>query len=281
MFDFGKMITDFFIDIFTQILKFMIDLAKACLNFLGSNIDEISKYYNIIIGISVVLMTTVALVRVVSAILGNTDGSKQVTASNIIMDTIKGCISIPIMLYIQKFMIENIVVPIGIFLFEEQKSFTSGAVKGTSKVFITPEQSITMGGFVTILLILFYCVVIGFFFFKVSQFVVDLAFFNLSIPLVAVSIVTENMDYSREWWQKLLYSCLTMISQILCLTLALYGFTHLNKGMLYLMMSIGGGILIFRPPFVLDNLWTTTGMTKKGLTGGMRMGMNMFRRSRG
>ena len=44
--------------------------------------------------------------------------------------------------------------------------------------------------------------------------------------------------------------------------------------MLYLMMSIGGGILIFRPPFVLDNLWTTTGMTKKGLTGGMRMGMN-------
>ena len=40
--DFGKMIKDFFLDMFTEILKFMIDILKATVELLGKNIKEIS-----------------------------------------------------------------------------------------------------------------------------------------------------------------------------------------------------------------------------------------------
>ena len=33
--DFGKMIKDFFLDMFTEILKFMIDILKATVELLG------------------------------------------------------------------------------------------------------------------------------------------------------------------------------------------------------------------------------------------------------
>lgn len=275
--DFGKMIKDFFLDMFTEILKFMIDILKATVELLGKNIKEISQYYNIVIAIASTLMVVVALTRIVSAMLAQADQSKQVTASNILMDTIKASVSIPIMLFLQKMMVSKIVVPVGKYLFDQDKKFTADMFKSLKKINIDTYHTVQVGGFITILFVLFFCIVIGFFFYKVSVFVVNLAYFNLSIPLVAVSIVTENMDYSREWWQKLLYSCLTMLSQILSLTISIYGITHLRKGLICLMLAIGGGTLVFVPPFILDNLWTTTGMTKKGLGMGRMMMINMFR----
>ena len=92
-----------------------------------------------------------------------------------------------------------------------------------------------------------------------------MGYFHIAVPIVAVSIATKNMDYSREWWQKLLYSNLTLISQVISLTVCIWGVTHLNKGLLAVIAMIGGGVLVISPPFVLDNLWTTSGMSKTGL----------------
>ncbi|MFS6011586.1 hypothetical protein STU13_09820, partial [Streptococcus agalactiae] len=61
------------------------------------------------------------------------------------------------------------------------------------------------------------------------------------------------------------YSNLTLISQVLSLTVCIWGFTHLNKGLLAFMVCIGGGVLVISPPFVLDSLWTSSGMSKTGL----------------
>lgn len=258
-------IIEFFTDFCTSILKFLIDVLKGIVDMIGQDIPIFNTYYNIFIAVASSFIISVVLVRIVSTMLAETDESADVTWANIVMDSIRACMSIPIMLFLQKWLLKYIVIPLVNFMFNQESKFTAEAIKGTTEVFITPSQKVQMASAVTIVFILFFVVVLGFFFFKCSIFLVNMGYFHIAVPIVAVSIATKNMDYSREWWQKLLYSNLTLISQVLSLTVCIWGFTHLNKGLLAFMVCIGGGVLVISPPFVLDSLWTTSGMSKTGL----------------
>ncbi|HGD4417693.1 TPA: conjugal transfer protein TrbL family protein [Streptococcus agalactiae] len=258
-------IIEIFTDFCTSILKFLIEILKEIVKVLDNNVPGFNTYYNIFVAVASSFIISVVLVRIVSTMLAEADESADVTWANIVMDSIRACMSIPIMLFLQKWLLKYIVIPLVNFMFDQNSKFTAEAIKGTNSVFITPSSKVTMTGFVTILFMLFFVIVLGFFFFKCSIFLVNMGYFHIAIPIVAVSIATKNMDYSREWWQKLLYSNLTLISQVLSLTVCIWGFTHLNKGLLAFMVCIGGGVLVISPPFVLDNLWTTSGMSKTGL----------------
>lgn len=267
----GELINNYLTDFLSDLVKFFVSLLKEIVKVLDNNVPGFNTYYNIFVAVASSFIISVVLVRIVSTMLAEADESADVTWANIVMDSIRACMSIPIMLFLQKWLLKYIVIPLVNFMFNQESKFTAEAIKGTTEVFITPSQKVQMASAVTIVFILFFVVVLGFFFFKCSIFLVNMGYFHIAVPIVAVSIATKNMDYSREWWQKLLYSNLTLISQVLSLTVCIWGFTHLNKGLLAFMVCIGGGVLVISPPFVLDSLWTSSGMSKTGLSSAMRM----------
>lgn len=270
MFNIGEKINEYFIDSCVEIIKFFIDLLKEIVKLIGRNIDIFDTYYNIFIAIASTSIVSVVLVRIISTLMDEASESVDQTWASIVIDSIKACASIPIMLFLQKWLLKICIIFVN-YLFDQNAKFTADAIKGTNSVFVSSSDKIQMTGFVTILFMLFFVVVLGFFFYKSSIFIVNMGYFHISIPLVAVSIATKNMDYSREWWQKLLYSNLTLVSQVLSLSLCIWGFTNLNKGLMSFIVCIGGGFLVMTPPFILDNLWTTTGMTKTGMSHAFRM----------
>lgn len=273
MFDIEGKINEYLSNTFSSLVKFFIELLKGVVGTLSDNLDIANQYYNIFLACASSLMVCVVLVRIIATMLREADSSTDVTVSNIVMDTLKACVSIPIMLFLEEWLVNDVIIPLCNYIFDTNSDFTADAIKGTTEIAINAKDRVQMTGFVTILFIFFFVIVLGFFFYKCSIFVVNLAFFHMAIPLVAVSIATENMDYSREWWQKLLYSNVTLVSQILCLTIMVYGFTHLSEGLLSFMMVLGGGALVLSPPFIVDSIWTTSGMTRPAMRG---LG-NMFR----
>ena len=271
MFNIEEKINEYLSKMFSSVVDFFIKLLSGIVDLISEQLPIIKSYYNIFIAFAGVLLVSVILVRIITTMLREADESADVSWANIITSGLKACASIPIMLFVQKWLTETITLPLAKYIFSTNKEFTSDSIKGTTEVYILPTQKIEMGAFVTILFILFFVIVLGFFFWKISIFIVNLAYFNLAIPFVGISIATENMDYSKEWWQKLLYSNVTLLSQVLSLSVMVYGFTHLSDGLLSLMMLIGGGATVLTPPFIIDSIWTSSGMTKPMLRGATSM----------
>ena len=271
MFDIGEKINEYLTNTCAEIVGFFIDLLKETVKLIGSNVPGFNTYYNIFIACASTFIVAVVLIRIISTLMDEASESADVTWSNIIIDAIKACASIPIMLYLQKWILRLTIVLVT-FMFEQNKGFTAEAIKKTNNIPMTGTIKVQMTEFITILFILFFVLVLGFFFFKIAIFIVNMGYFHIAVPFVAVSIATKNMDYSKEWWQKLLYSNLTLISQVLSLTVCIWGFTHLIKGgLLAFMVCIGGGMLVMSPPFILDNLWTSSGMSKSALRGASQL----------
>lgn len=116
------------------------------------------------------------------------------------------------------------------------------------------------------------------FFIKMCAFVADMAWYNLTIPLAAMSMATESFDYSGTWWKKYIYYNASIISQVLCMSLSVWCFTNMAKyGFIAFIGSIGFGFLVVKTPDAVKDFWVSTGVTKSTGMGAMRMFQNYFR----
>ncbi|MCK3678197.1 conjugal transfer protein TrbL family protein, partial [Lactiplantibacillus plantarum] len=116
------------------------------------------------------------------------------------------------------------------------------------------------------------------FFIKMCVFVADMAWYNLTIPLAAMSMATESFDYSGTWWKKYIYYNASIISQVLCMSLSVWCFTNMAKyGFIAFIASIGFGFLVVKTPDAVKDFWASTGVTKSAGMGAMRMFQNYFR----
>ncbi|VDH09368.1 Membrane protein with 6 predicted TMS [Lactiplantibacillus plantarum] len=103
-------------------------------------------------------------------------------------------------------------------------------------------------------------------------FVADMAWYNLTIPLAAMSMATESFDYSNTWWKKYIYYNASIISQVLCMSLSVWCFTNMAKyGFIAFIASIGFGFLVVKTPDAVKDFWASTGVTKSTGMGAMRM----------
>ena len=129
-----------------------------------------------------------------------------------------------------------------------------------------------------ILFLLIFTVVTVVFFIKMCVFVADMAWYNLTIPLAAMSMATESFDYSGTWWKKYIYYNASIISQVLCMSLSVWCFTNMAKyGFIAFIASIGFGFLVVKTPDAVKDFWASTGVTKSAGMGAMRMFQNYFR----
>lgn len=115
--------------------------------------------------------------------------------------------------------------------------------------------------------LLFFAVVLGAFFIKMSLFYVELAFFTIATPVVAMSVATENSSFLPTWWRQLIAINLSLVAQMICFALMLKGVVNLPSGILYFMLTIGAGILLLRGPALIHSLFQTSGVGKKVMQG--------------
>lgn len=257
-------------------LKWVIDILKTTIGLLNTDMKEVTKFYNIFLALATSLVIVVVLARIVMTLVSEAEETTDATWANIVIDSIKSAISIPIMVFLQGFIIKYITIPFVKYSFNEAGGLSSKTIHHASDVATSNGSGYGYG--VPILILGFFLVVLVVFFFKIGIFFADLAFYNISIPLVAVSIATESFDYFSTWWKNLIYVNVTIIAQTGSLALMVASFSLLDKGWGYLAFTIGFGFLIINAPTIVQNIWQSTGIGKA--TGRMSMGMvrNMFRK---
>lgn len=277
----GKMINDaitnFFSNLAANIMNGVLSFCNGIIDNVQKNIGEIDKWYGIFFGFSVSLIVIVMIGRCLVA-MSDTGAGEEVSISRILIDAFKASVSMPLMVFLQGFIQKQIIFPMLKQIFSINKSFTVKAVQNVGKSMPGGYQ---LSGIMVLLLLIFFAVVMCFFFVKMCIFYVEMMWFNVTIPLVAISMATETFDYSSTWWKKLVYYNLTILLQVLSLTLMITSFTQVHKGIWYLMAAIGFGVTTIRPPFVIDQLWASTGIAKAGVRNmaraGSRMVSNMFK----
>lgn len=270
-FSIAKPINDWISDCIEGGLKWVFKMLKGTVKLLNTNMDEIDKWYGIFLAFATSLVVVVVLARIVMTLVSMTEEATDATWASIIIDAVKSAAAIPIMVFLQGFILKSITIPLVNFAFGDTGKLSFKALKHASNV--TTSGGKGYGQMVPILILGFFFVVMIIFYFKMGVFFAELAVFNISTPLVGMSIATETFDYFSTWWKKLIYLNASIVTQTILLALMAASLHLLDKGWGYLAFSFGFGYLVIHAPVLLQDLWQTTGMGKA--TG--RMGMNALR----
>lgn len=277
-------INEWAMDIISNIMDFVISIAKAIIDQLNESIPMVNTWYNVFLAFAASLVVAVVLGRIIITLLKEADSTTDATWVNIIIDSLKSAAAIPAMVFLQKFVQTKFTIPFAKAMFDMEGDFSAKAIKGTTEIYTGLNQTgsaIKVGIGMTLLFLIFFCIVIVVFFVKMSVFLADMAWYTLSIPLTAMSIATESFDYASTWWKKLIYYNISMLSQVLSLTICIYCFTNIGKlGVLGLMGAIGFGFLVIHTPHVIQDFWASTGVTRGVGRFGMRQMANMMTKKR-
>ncbi|MCT4455971.1 conjugal transfer protein [Lactiplantibacillus paraplantarum] len=241
-------------------MNFAVSGVKAILDQLNTSLPIIDKWYGVFLAFATSMVVVVVLARIIMTLIGEADESTDVTWANIIIDAVKSAVAIPIFVFLQGFLQTRIILPLAKGMFDMSGKFSADAVYSTSKV----TKSLAITGFMQILFLAFFAIVTVAFFIKMCIYFADMAWYNLSIPIVAMSIASQSFDYSSTWWKKLVYYNISMLSQVLSLTLAIWCFTHIGSKWSFVafMGAIGFGWLVLHTPHVIQDFWASTGITK-------------------
>lgn len=276
----GKKVTeainDFLQGTINGILNWVFKIMSSTVDLLNTNLPEVAKYYAIFLAFSGALVVAVVLARIITTMLKEADDTTDITWANIVMDSLKSAVSIPIMVFIQGFLVTAITLPLLKYIFNDAKGLSISTLSHAVDVGQGKEQGYGMG--IPILITLFFTVVMVAFFIKMGVFLADLAFFNLAIPIVAVSIGSENFEYASTWWKKLVYLNVSIITQTLALALMVASLGLLDKGWGYLAFTIGFGVLVIKAPTIVQDFWQSTGLGKGTVNTSMRTLSMMMRK---
>lgn len=264
-------INDWLLDSAFSIVRFFIALIGEAMANAGKTIPVIKDWYNLFVGICSLLLVCVIVFRVLMTTIREGDGSTEASASTIIIDSTKACGAIPVMMFIQGYLYNKIILPVLSYFILEQVGYVGFTVKSIERLknyVIFPDLQVKITTFVFVVLVIFFAIVLVAFFVKMSIYLAQLAFFTLSIPFCAISIASEQFEYASMWWKKLLFLNISIVAQVISLTLMIYAFSEITKSeegaILYFMLTIGAGVLIFKAPLVIEDLWTSTGTAKSG-----------------
>lgn len=252
-------------------LKWVIDILKATMKLLNTNMKEVDKWYGIFLALATSLVVVVVIARIIMTMVSEAEEMTDATWATIIIDAVKSAVAIPIMVFLQGVVLRGFTIPLVNYAFDDAKGLSMKSVDHASK--IATSGGTGYGYIVPILILLFFLVVMVVFFFKIGIFFADLIVFNIATPLVAMSIATESFDYFSTWWKKLIYLHISIILRTIFLALMVASLTLLDKGWGYLAFTVGTGYLVINTPTLTQDFMQSTGIGRN--TG--RMGMNMLR----
>ena len=254
-----EMIDDWLNDMLTAVFKFLAEVLFNHEALSGLFLDV----YSVFAVFGGVLLVAIVLFRILNAML-NEATNHEGNISEIIMSSLKASAMVFLLPVILYFVVREILYPLMEYMFVE--------IAGSSSDIITDSIASTMvvdifgtGTMAATLLLLFLIVVFVIFTFKICVYHVDLIILEVFSVFAAITIATENYDFSEVWWREFLSQIVSIVTQVLLMAALVQLLANFNSWYDF-MLIIGCGVLIIRGPSVLRSMWYTSGGAKGGIS---------------
>lgn len=254
-----NMIDEWLNDLLTAVFKFLAEVLFNHEALSGLFLDV----YRIFAVFGGVLLVAIVLFRILNAMLNEATNNES-NIAEIIVSALKASIMVfllPIILY---FVVKEILYPLMEYMFVE--------IAGSSSDIITNSIESSMvvdvfgsGTMAITLLLLFLVVVFIVFTFKICVYHVDLIILEIFSVFAAITIATENYDFSEVWWREFLSQIVSIVTQVLLMAAIVQLLANFNSWYDF-MLIIGCGVLIIRGPSVLRSMWYSSGGAKGGIS---------------
>lgn len=269
-------IAEIVIKAFKEMLeKGLSDLVDIFVDFISSivlNYDGLAgtamKTYNIFIWLSGLLLVVLCLVEIIKMLLSEADSSQEANVWAIIVNTIRS----GFMLVLAPFII-SITMTVVKALTEVFFDDMGETLKNNISNFLNSSSSLEIHqrGVGTIILFLFVIIVLGAFIIKMIVEQTQILMLEILSPIVAVSVMNENMNYINNWAKDLLSHAVTIV--VLALSMALFieatgGFT--DGDVLGFISVLGTGALVIKGPSLIQSIRYKSGVGRAGQSA-MRM----------
>lgn len=254
-----EMIDDWLNDMLTAVFKFLAEVLFNHEALSGLFLDV----YSVFAVFGGVLLVAIVLFRILNTML-NEATNHEGNISEIIMSSIKASAMVFLLPVILYFVVKEILYPLMEYMFVE--------IAGSSSDIITDSIASTMvvdifgtGTMAATLLLLFLIVVFVIFTFKICVYHVDLIILEIFSVFAAITIATENYDFSEVWWREFLSQIVSIVTQVLLMAALVQLLANFNSWYDF-MLIIGCGVLIIRGPSVLRSMWYSSGGAKGGIS---------------
>ncbi|WP_301109384.1 conjugal transfer protein TrbL family protein [Sporosarcina sp.] len=254
-----EMIDDWLNDMLTAVFKFLAEVLFNHEALSGLFLDV----YSVFAVFGGVLLVAIVLFRILNAML-NEATNHEGNISEIIMSSLKASAMVFLLPVILYFVVKEILYPLMEYMFVE--------IAGSSSDIITDSIASTMdvdifgtGTMAATLLLLFLIVVFVIFTFKICVYHVDLIILEVFSVFAAITIATENYDFSEVWWREFLSQIVSIVTQVLLMAALVQLLANFNSWYDF-MLIIGCGVLIIRGPSVLRSMWYSSGGAKGGIS---------------
>lgn len=254
-----NMIEEWLNDLLTAVFKFLAEVLFNHEALSGLFLDV----YRIFAVFGGVLLVAIVLFRILNAMLNEATNNES-NIVEIIVSALKASVMVfllPIILY---FVVKEILYPLMEYMFVE--------IAGSSSDIITNSIESSMvvdvfgsGTMAITLLLLFLVVVFIVFTFKICVYHVDLIILEIFSVFAAITIATENYDFSEVWWREFLSQIVSIVTQVLLMAAIVQLLANFNSWYDF-MLIIGCGVLIIRGPSVLRSMWYSSGGAKGGIS---------------
>ena len=256
-----NMLNEWLEEILTAVFKFLAEVLFSHEALSGLFLDV----YGIFAVLGGVLLVAIVLFRIVNALMSEAGGQES-NIADIIISALKASVMVFLLPVILYFVVSEMLYPLMDYMFHDIADSSSDLVSNMlATSFVTGV--FPAGSMAAILLMLFLVIVFLFFTIKVCVYHVDLVILEIFSVFAAVTIATENYDFSEIWWREFLSQIVSITTQVLLMAAIVYLLANLNSWYEF-MLIIGSGILIIRGPSVLRSMWYSSGAARGGLSVG-------------
>lgn len=244
------MLNEWLNDLLTAVFKF---LAEVLFNHeaLSGLFLDVYRIFAVFGGVLLVAMLNEAT-------------NNESNIAEIIVSALKASVMVFLLPVILYFVVKEILYPLMEYMFVE--------IAGSSSDIITNSIESSMvvdvfgsGTMAITLLLLFLVVVFIVFTFKICVYHVDLIILEIFSVFAAITIATENYDFSEVWWREFLSQIVSIVTQVLLMAAIVQLLANFNSWYDF-MLIIGCGVLIIRGPSVLRSMWYSSGAAKGGIS---------------
>lgn len=254
-----NMIEEWLNDLLTAVFKFLAEVLFNHEALSGLFLDV----YRIFAVFGGVLLVAIVLFRILNAMLDEATNNES-NIAEIIVSALKASVMVFLLPVILYFVVKEILYPLMEYMFVE--------IAGSSSDIITNSIESSMvvdvfgsGTMAITLLLLFLVVVFIVFTFKICVYHVDLIILEIFSVFAAITIATENYDFSEVWWREFLSQIVSIVTQVLLMAAIVQLLANFNSWYDF-MLIIGCGVLIIRGPSVLRSMWYSSGGAKGGIS---------------
>lgn len=254
-----KMLNDWLNDVLESIFGFLANILFSTEEIGG----VFSNLFNIFIAVGSTLMLAIVLYRVINALLQ--EGSYgDANIADIVVSTLKASVMIAVLPFMLKLVHSQVVVPLGEHFFKNIANGSADIVTNFFAANFLVTSVISAGGFASFLFFLFLVIVFIVYTFKMCVYHADLMLLNILAIPAAISIATENYDYSETWVREFISQIVSILTQTFLMSAVVWLLANMDTWYKF-MLLIGCGVLIIRGPNVLRSMWYSTGGAKAGL----------------